>query len=162
MNAREKLLKRFMLEALRTLRLVRIFTDRDLSIRPAEGSMSTAELIEHIAASQNFTRGLFAEPTPTTELFRRCYDVSSAASAAQAVAGSIKEVRKALEECPEEWLEQRIAPFGPDWELSRVELAHLMVDHEIHHRGQLYVYARIAGHQPPVLYAPVSEEVLEL
>src|ERR1700722_6904206 len=35
----------------------------------------------------------------------------------------------------------------------------LMVEHEIHHRGQMYLYLAMLGVETPPLYGPTSEEV---
>ena len=37
-----------------------------------------------------------------------------------------------------------------------------MVEHEIHHRGQLYIYLGILGLPSPPLYGLTSEQVKEL
>lgn len=148
--------KRFLDTALRTVRLVRIFEDGDMSLRPGPGSMSTAEQINHICASHNFLRGLLEDDQPTPELFSRQYDVSSAAAAARSLGTAIEEVRQALGRVTAARWNEVVEPFGPDWRMSRGELAHVMVDHEIHHRGALHVYARVAGKVPPVLYRPLE------
>jgi uncharacterized damage-inducible protein DinB len=37
-----------------------------------------------------------------------------------------------------------------------------MVEHEIHHRGQIYLYLALLGVATPPLYGLTSEQVLEL
>lgn len=158
---REAFLSGFFNEALRTVRLVRVFEDADLAIRPGSGSMSTAEQIDHIAASHNFIRGLFEDEDPSVELFQRKHDVSTVLAAVRTLSTSIGEVRRAVLAAPDAKVAAEIAPFGPAWKRSRLDLALLMVGHEVHHRGQLHVYARVAGRELPLLYAPVDELVLE-
>jgi uncharacterized damage-inducible protein DinB len=51
-----------------------------------------------------------------------------------------------------EQLGETVAPFGPDKAMTRMALLHLMHEHEIHHRGQLYTYLRIAGVEVPPLF----------
>jgi uncharacterized damage-inducible protein DinB len=36
-----------------------------------------------------------------------------------------------------------------------------MVEHEVHHRGQLYLYLSMLGFETPPLYGMTSEEVIE-
>ncbi len=36
-----------------------------------------------------------------------------------------------------------------------------MVEHEVHHRGQLYIYLGIIGVSTPPIYGLTSEEVIE-
>jgi uncharacterized damage-inducible protein DinB len=52
-----------------------------------------------------------------------------------------------------EQLNEEIAPFGPDKAMSRRAFLHVTNEHEVHHRGQLYTYLRIAGVEVPPLYA---------
>jgi uncharacterized damage-inducible protein DinB len=51
-----------------------------------------------------------------------------------------------------EQLSEVVAPFGPEKALSREQLLHAMHEHEIHHRGQLYVYLRMLGAEVPPLF----------
>ena len=50
-----------------------------------------------------------------------------------------------------EQLNEDIEAFGR--KMHRVVLLWGMTEHEIHHRGQLYTYYRLAGIEPPPLYA---------
>jgi uncharacterized damage-inducible protein DinB len=162
MIGREEFLREFGQQALRTIRLVRLFEDKDLGLRPGEGSMSTAEQIGHICASNNFVRGLLEDETVTTELFKKPYDVSSVAAAVRSLADAMRQVQRAARVVTQQRWDETVEPFGPDWRLSRGTLAGLMIDHEVHHRGQLHVYARIAGKTPPMVYAPTDEKSLEI
>jgi uncharacterized damage-inducible protein DinB len=51
-----------------------------------------------------------------------------------------------------EQLAEQIEPFGPAHKMTRMALLHLTHEHEIHHRGQLYTYLRIAGCEVPPLF----------
>ncbi|MGB9691334.1 MAG: DinB family protein [Candidatus Sumerlaeaceae bacterium] len=161
MRTKAEFRKKFYVDGLRTQRLAQVFDDSDLAVKPAEGSMTMAELLAHIIASRNFLRGVFAEEAPTTELFKIPLAIESAAALRRELARSWRAVLDALDGAEDVWLAQTISPFGPDWEMSRLEMADLMLEHEIHHRGQLSVYVRVAGKTPPELYTPVTEEVLE-
>lgn len=155
-------LEDFHTNALRTVRLVRSFADADLDLRPGPGSMSAAEQVSHLCACHNFMRGLLEEENPTKELFQRRYDVSSVAAAVRSLGVSIGEVQRAVAATTDEVWGQQVSPFGPDWIMSRGAMCYTMIEHEVHHRGQLTVYARIAGHTPVTLYLPVSDTVLEI
>jgi uncharacterized damage-inducible protein DinB len=53
----------------------------------------------------------------------------------------------------EEQLREEIAPFGDKYgKMSRKALLHSMHEHEIHHRGQIYVYLRMLGAPVPPLF----------
>ena len=155
-------LEDFHTNALRTVRLVRSFADADLELRPGPGSMSTAEQINHLCACHNFVRGLLQEQPPTTELFQRRYDVSSVSAAVRSLGGSIGEVQCAVATIKDSLWDEQVSPFGPDWVMSRGAMCYTMIEHEVHHRGQLTVYARMAGHTPVTLYLPVSDTVLDI
>ena len=152
----------FNTNALRTVRLVRTFTDSDLDLRPGEGSMTTAEQINHICACHNFIRGVLEEGNPTTELFHKKYDVSNVNAAIASLGESIGQVQSAVGRVAQSMWEEKISPFGLDWLMPRGKLVYLMIEHEVHHRGQLTVYARVAGHTPVNLYLPVDDTVLNI
>lgn len=47
-------------------------------------------------------------------------------------------------------LNETVEAFGR--QMPRIVLLRAMIEHEIHHRGQLYTYLRLAGVEPPALY----------
>ncbi len=51
---------------------------------------------------------------------------------------------------PERWQETDKA-FG-QWEMPVYGLVHYIIDNEVHHRGQGYVYLRALGIEPPAFY----------
>jgi uncharacterized damage-inducible protein DinB len=52
-----------------------------------------------------------------------------------------------------EFLAEDVAPFGPDRNMPRMYVLNALHEHEIHHRGQLYVYLRMLGCEIPPLFA---------
>ena len=157
----QEFLDDYTVRALRTLRLVKLFSNEDLKLRPAEGSMTTAEQINHICASGNFLRGVLSEITISNDWFMKRYDVSSADAALRSLAGVMAEVQQAAESVSTEMWEEVVSPWGPHFTMTRGRLAYLMVEHEVHHTGSLHVYARMAGKVPPMLYHPVDETILK-
>lgn len=150
----------YTITSLRTIRLVRQFEDKDLGLRPGPGSMSTAEQINHICASANFIRGLLSESEIKNEWFAREHDVSSVDAAVRVLFAALDEVKRAATQVdPERWTEE-VTPWGPEHKFTRDKLALAMLEHEIHHTGQLHVYLRMAGKVPTMLYHPVEEAAL--
>jgi uncharacterized damage-inducible protein DinB len=146
--------------ALRTIRLIQQFEDKDLELRPGDGSMSTAEQINHIAASANFIRGLLAESEIKNEWFMKHGDVSSVNAAIRTLFAALDKVNEAAKHVdPARWVEE-VTPWGPDHKFTRNKLALAMLEHEVHHTGQLHVYLRMAGKVPAMLYHPVEEATL--
>lgn len=147
----------FKLRVLWTARLVREFSDADLALRPAEGSMSTTEQILQICGSSNFLKQVLSSGPVDPTAFRREFDVSTVDKALAAIHQMMGEVEAAAQSMSAEAWTEQIEPFGPEWRMTRGQVAYLMLEHEAHHRGQLTVYLRIAGKTPPVLYHPVDE-----
>ncbi len=151
----------FLQATLRTVRLVRLFGDSDLAMRPAPGMMSLSEQCNHICASNGFIRALLEEESPTTDAFHCVHDTSTIEAVVASMKSMAVHIRLACAKITHERWMQKVTPFGPDWRLSRGQHCYMMLDHESHHRGQITVYARLAGKVPPTLYAPASEQLLE-
>jgi uncharacterized damage-inducible protein DinB len=154
-----RFLQNFKLRSLWTARLVSCFDDADMTLRPAEGSMSTTEQVAQICGSNNFLKQVLAGGPLTSEAFKRDFSITDVNSALRAIRQITDEVMEAGQQMnPQSW-DEIIEPFGPDpqWRISRGQTAYALLDHESHHRGQLTVYLRLAGKTPPVLYAPVDE-----
>lgn len=152
----------FQLRLLWTARLVRQFSDADLSLTPAEGSMTTAQQIHQICTSNNFLSKVLSTQPVDGSAFKREFNVTTVDEALRSLLHISNEVKAALETMPAEAWTQEIEPFGPAWRMTRGQVAYLMMEHEAHHRGQLTVYLRIAGKTPPVLYEPVDETAIFL
>ncbi len=157
----EEFIKDFEEQAYKTARLIRILDDADMSLRPGPGSMSTAEQVNQIVSSNNFLKLLAEGSVVDRHGFERSFKINTVADALAAIRQMVAEVTTALELCPQETWDEVVEPFGPGFRMTRGQLAYMMLDHESHHRGQLTVYARIAGKVPPLLYDPVGPEVLE-
>ncbi|MBX3276647.1 MAG: DinB family protein [Acidobacteria bacterium] len=55
-----------------------------------------------------------------------------------------------------EQLAEQIEPFGEKvGKMTRADILHITLEHEVHHRGQLYVYLRMLGVAVPPLYGGV-------
>jgi uncharacterized damage-inducible protein DinB len=158
----EEFVQDFESSAYKTARLIRVFDDADMSLRPGAGSMSTAEQINQIVSSNNFLKVLAEGEPPGTSAFKRSFEIRSVNDAIGAIRQMVNEVTTALELCPQETWDEVVEPFGPGYKMTRGQLAYMMLDHESHHRGQLTVYARVAGKVPPLIYDPVGPEVLEV
>lgn len=145
-----------------TARFVRQFEDKDLSLQPGAGSMETRAQVLQILQSDNFVMSVLKDEVPSVEKFKRDYDVSTVKACLDSLKNGLKEVNQAALEISAEAWAQEVEPFGPEWRLTRGQMAYLMIDHESHHRGQLAVYLRVAGKTPDLLYAPVNEQVFDL
>lgn len=142
----------------RTLAVARVIPEDRLEWRPSEGAFSFGDLLRHLAAIERY---MFAEnarlqPSRYPGHGRELADGYAAVFAyfdrmhAEAVA-----IFAALS--PADLQRRCVTPGGaeiPVWKWLRA-----MVEHEIHHRGQIYVYLAMLGIHGPPIYGLTSEEV---
>lgn len=112
-----------------------------LNLKPWEGAMSLSELVQHIAGAMAmfvrtvkngvFTPGESAKAPETIEELKA------------AVASATEQTEAALRSLGSEELERTVDFFGNASTGSA--LLQNAKDHEIHHKGQLFVYLRLAG-----------------
>jgi len=144
-----------------TLRLIGVFDEADLDYRPKDGMRSVRELITH----QYGMLGTFSEGMRRGKLI---VEVENAAipetEEGKATVAELKTVADLLEFARKNFqgFEETLAattdeqlanplesPFGtyPVWQYFT-----FYYDEHWHHRGQLYIYARLIGKEPPMLY----------
>jgi uncharacterized damage-inducible protein DinB len=142
----------------RTLAVARAIPEDRLEWRPQEGAFSFGDILRHLASTERY---MFAENarlqparypghgpelaagyTAVFEYFARTH--------AEAVV-----IFAALS--PDDLQRRCVTPGGA--ELAVWKWLRAMVEHEIHHRGQIYVYLAMLGIHGPPLYGLTSEEV---
>jgi len=118
--------------------------------KPCESAMSLGELVNHPWISEwglieAALIGSFPKEWPAP--------LSDTASALAAFDKAHEEaVAKVMALTPEQ-LAEDVAPFSPERPLTRMAVLKMTLEHEIHHRGQLYTYLRIAGCEIPPLFS---------
>lgn len=147
---------------------VRERTDRVVALVPPdrlewayrEGKFTLGDLLRHLAALERY---MFAEnvqglPSRYPGHGRELADGHEAVLAYyHRLRGESRDIFARLN--PEDLQARCTTPGGaslPVWKWLRA-----MVEHEVHHRGQLYLYLSILGIPPPPLYGLTSEEVRE-
>ena len=132
-----------------TIKLQRVAPSDKFDWRPCETSMPLGELMNHLWIAE---RGLveaaltgtwpkqLPEPKKTTEEVIAASDQSHEEAVAKIAALT-----------PEQ-LAEEVTPFENHGAMSRSQLLHALHEHEIHHRGQLYVYLRMLGAEVPPLF----------
>ncbi|MFC5529834.1 DinB family protein [Cohnella yongneupensis] len=118
-----------------------VVTTEQLSYRPWEKGMSVSELALHIAGAMNmfvstvkngaYTPGQKATPPSTIEELKA------------KIAADTEQSEAILTSITPEQLEQSIDFFGHP--ITGAVLLQNAKDHEIHHKGQMFVYLRMAG-----------------
>lgn len=142
----------------RTERMVGLVPDRRFGWRPEPGAFSFADLLRHVAALERYK---FAEnvrdqpsrypghgpdlaegPEQVRAFWRRCRDESLA-------------IFEGLAD--DDLSRPCTTPAGA--ELRTWKWLRALVEHEVHHRGQLYLMLRGVGVETPPLFGLTSEEV---
>jgi uncharacterized damage-inducible protein DinB len=133
-----------------SVRLLRVAPDDKFGWRTCETAMTLGELMNHLwlaeralveAALTGEIPEQKPEPKTNTEELIAAFDQSHAELVARLAALTPQQ------------LSEEITPFGGKYgTMTRDSLLQAMREHEIHHRGQLYVYLRMLGADVPPLH----------
>lgn len=145
----------------RTLRVVGAVPKEKLEWRHTPGVFSPGDLARHIAATERYTfaENVFGRPSR----YPGCgTDLAQGMEAIQAFmqrmhAESVDLLRGLK---PEDLEAKGVGPQGHPitaWKLLRA-----MVEHEVHHRGEIYVYLALLGVPRPPLYGLTEPELRAL
>jgi uncharacterized damage-inducible protein DinB len=142
----------------RTQRVVACIPPEDLEWAPGPGRLSFGDLIRHLAGIERY---MFAE-TARGQPSRYPGHGRELADGIEAVLAYYEtrhaETRAIFEALPSEAFGQRVrTPAGSSitlWKWLRA-----MLEHEAHHRGQLYLMLGLRGVPTPPIYGLTSEEV---
>ncbi|MEE2713240.1 MAG: DinB family protein [Planctomycetota bacterium] len=142
-------------EACRTRALLGRLTDESLGTRVAPGLRGLGEMAWHLAQSLGSIGsqlGLLvdaplrdAPPPAHGPLICDAYD------------RAVNSLCQAVLDWDDGALIEVVDVYGERW--TRGHALRVMLDHEIHHRGECVVLMRQAGLEPPALYGPVLETV---
>jgi uncharacterized damage-inducible protein DinB len=144
----------------RTQNVVGVIPREKIDWRYAEGKFSFADLLRHLASIERYMYAENARLQPSRypghgpdladgfdavlAYFNRCHD----------------EAMQMFSSLSDEDLQQEcVTPAGTKlrvWKWLRT-----LTEHEIHHRGQIYVYLGMLGLETPPLYGLTSEDVRE-
>lgn len=142
----------------RTRRLLPLVPPDQLEWTYRPGKFTLGDLFRHIAAIERFlyVEVLFDRPSRYAGCGRelaRGYDAT-----AHFFDGCHAETLEQLRSLPPERLQQKCCPLGgpgiAGWKWLR-----LLPEHEIHHRGQIYVYLAMLGIETPPIFGLTSEAV---
>ena len=144
----------------RTIRVARCIPADKLDWSYAEGKFSLGDLVRHMGAIERY---MFGETIQGKQ--------SRYQGCGKKLADGLDEVIRYKEEMDRQTIEiiRALGPEGltrkcttPDGASITVwKWLRLMVEHEIHHRGQIYIYLSILGLPSPPLYGLTSEQVKE-
>ena len=131
-----------------SVKVMEVAPDDKYDWKPHETSMTLGALMNHISQAESglieaLISGVF--PQEFTN-----YDNTAALIAA--FDKSHAEAVAKLQALSDEAWDEQVAPFGPERSFSRLALLTVSLEHEVHHRGQLYVYLRMLGCPVPELF----------
>jgi len=144
----------------RTMKVVRCIPPDRLEWTYREGKWTLGDLLRHLAALE---RQMFAETIlgrPST--YQGCgRDLADGYDAVLAFLERMhQETVEIIASLSDEDLQRRCTTPGgaslPVWKWLRAA-----VEHEVHHRGQIYLYLSMLGIETPPLYGLTAEEVEE-
>jgi len=123
-----------------------------------EGRFTLGDLLRHIAITERYLWGENVQGKPS--LYR---------SHGKEFADGLENILVLMEQLHQESLEifsklsdadlQTKCKTPGNVEITKWKWLRLMVEHEIHHRGQIYLYLAMLGVATPPLYGLTSEEV---
>lgn len=142
----------------RTTRVVQCVPDDAMEWRPGEGRFSFGDVIRHLAALE---RWMFAENVAgrPSRYPGHGPELAGGADAVRAYYERMRaESREIFAALSDDALQRRCTtPAGaslPVWKWLRA-----MIEHEVHHRGQLYLMLGMHGVATPPIFGLTSEQV---
>lgn len=142
-------------EAESTLRILNALTDDSLNQKVTEEDRTLGRIAWHLATT-------IPEMISRTGLiFEGFREDASVPNSAKEIANYFKEVSKAMEAgVKDHWKDQTLLEeremYGEMWTIGATLGA--LVNHQIHHRGQMTVLMRQAGLKVPGIYGPARED----
>ncbi len=145
-----------------TLKLIGTFAEADLDYRPKEGMRTVRDLMSHMYGLERVLAESVCLGKMTQEASDRSVPETEPGKAAAAQLTSIakcvefaKEAHQYADEVAARLTDDSVAksidtPFGA---FTAGQIFGFAYDEHWHHRGQLYVFARLLGRNPPMLYA---------
>lgn len=142
----------------RTMRVAACIPDPHIEWRPRDGAFSFGDLLRHLAAME---RWMFAENVVGRQTrYQGCGpDLASGKTDVMAFVETChRDAVDIFRTLSPEQLQQRCPQPGgssmPAWKWLRA-----MVEHEVHHRGQIYLMLGLLGVATPPLYGLTAEQV---
>jgi uncharacterized damage-inducible protein DinB len=144
----------------RTLRVVRCIPADKLDWSYIEGKFTLGDLVRHMGAIERYMFGETVQGKPS--LYRGCgKDLADGLDdVVRFKAEMDRETVEIIRQLGEEGMSRKCTtPDGASitiWKWLR-----LMVEHEIHHRGQIYIYLTMLNIPTPPLYGLTAEQLSE-
>jgi uncharacterized damage-inducible protein DinB len=142
----------------RTVRVARCIPRDQIDWSPKESKFSFADLLRHLAAIERY---MYAENSK--------FRPSRYSGHGKELANDYDEVFQFLERAHQESMEifrsvtdedlQKKCTVPSGQQITLWKWLRAMIEHEVHHRGQIYLYLQLLNIPTPPLYGLTSEEV---
>ncbi|UFJ39549.1 DinB family protein [Brevibacillus humidisoli] len=144
MSLSEQMMKEWLKHREALQRLLDAIPDGQIGYKPWSGAMGLGELALHIAASTDMfvSTAKSGEGKITMPSVEECHTMADVRRAVQSFTEQTKDTFASM---TDEELEKEYASPHPNLHGPRKKLVKLAIDHEIHHKGQLFLYARMVG-----------------
>lgn len=124
--------------------LLKTIPNEQIDFKPWDGAMTINELAQHIAASADMFVSIVK--TGQGQITQPAITVCNTMEEVRLVVRELTEKTKAIyASLTDEELEIEYDSPHPNFRGPRKKLLALTTDHEVHHKGQLFVYARMIG-----------------
>ena len=137
-------------------RSTRVLEEADSAFRPAEGMMTAAQQVAHVAQTLDwFVEGVSRPAGFDLDFAAHAAELEKVASLAAARASLAAAYDRAIRYFGSMSREELARPLPPGPILGGQPLGAVvwgMVEHTAHHRGALTVYSRLLGRIPPMPY----------
>jgi uncharacterized damage-inducible protein DinB len=158
-SAKQQFLDTFMREHAITLKVLRAFPAEQAGFRPHERSNSARDLAWTFAGEQKLiTKCLTDVPLFSGGMPKAPDDFKAIVDQFDR---EFNDVVALIKRTPEskfnETIQFMIGP-GQMADFTKMQIAWLMLTDQIHHRGQMSVYLRMAGGKVPSIYGPSADE----
>jgi uncharacterized damage-inducible protein DinB len=157
---KEMFLQSFQREVQTTLKLLKAYPPAKLELKPSDKSRTARELAwvfvgEQMLADQamkgkvDFTKPGPPAPGSLNEIIST-FEKTSRETVTKVTSASEEDLNKLVQ-----------FPIGPGkmGDFRRADLLWMLLHDQIHHRGQLSVYIRLAGAKLPSIYGPTADEI---
>jgi uncharacterized damage-inducible protein DinB len=130
-----------------TIKLMQVAPDDKYDWKTCESAMTLGGLMNHFRQGEVIIAHAAVSGVLPQE---RLAPINNTAELIAAFNQSHEEaIAQAATLTPEQLAEQ-VSPFGAP--MTRAQLLQAQIEHEVHHRGQLYTYLRILGVEVPPLF----------
>ncbi|WP_226037891.1 DinB family protein [Aquibacillus saliphilus] len=123
------------------IEIIDTLEDEHLNFKPWEDAMSLSELVLHTTGATSMFTTIVKEDSSTSESSPKKAD--SIEELKSIVESQTEKTKTDLESISDEQLDQLVEFAG--MKLPGIALLENGKDHEIHHKGQLFTYARLIG-----------------